>query len=458
VCYACTKQTSCTAHSAACVNGEPIFRTKLECQACASGYKPDSSKVCKATSSYPCDSGDFACFCNWKGSYGYYADVKANCANFYVCINNIKAYQSCQNGLQFNNNAKVCDWPENVNCDAAVNPPAPIPPLPPPGPPIPASAYYFAGYYQSWSGPWAMSAEQVPIAAMPNYVNVIIMSFMKPDTTYAGGVTFQGTGLDEMAENVAYYKDAISIVKQRNPYTRVLLAVGGATYYNWDSFQAQRIGNFVKMFGFDGVDIDFEPQSPSCTYNTSTERISCSTDAKYESVVKAMRAELPKSSGYWITTATFSTGCYGEGAYRFSLPTGSIYTGVNINVLRNLGTNYLDAIMIMAYDAGNTFDPIEAFNACKSYYNGRIMLGVQVSPDAWPGVGAPNTKPPLGYTELRKYTDYVKNNGGHGMMLWSLQKPPGQTGALNAQEIAQDVCNRLGIGGCSQTYPGTRSY
>lgn len=36
-------------------------------------------------------------------------------------------------------------------------------------------------------------------------------------------------------------------------------------------------------------------------------------------------------------------------------------------------------------DAGPTFRPTQAFNAYRSLYSGRILLGVEVPPEAWGG-------------------------------------------------------------------------
>jgi hypothetical protein len=119
------------------------------------------------------------------------------------------------------------------------------------------------------------------------------------DTTYPGGVTLQGTGLD-FSSDAAVVKESIALLKQRNPYTKVaptahrrrvptcllrpsgsgreartltwgsldrnlpgtlqvLVAVGGATYLNWAALNAPAIAAFIQEFGLDGADIDFEP-------------------------------------------------------------------------------------------------------------------------------------------------------------------------------------------------------
>ena len=40
-----------------------------------------------------------------------------NCTTFFICSNG-QAYQFvCPSQLKFNNDLKVCDWPENVDCE-----------------------------------------------------------------------------------------------------------------------------------------------------------------------------------------------------------------------------------------------------------------------------------------------------------------------------------------------------
>ena len=48
-------------------------------------------------------------------------------------------------------------------------------------------------------------------------------------------------------------KDAIAYLKSKNPGTKVLVAVGGATYENFAALNTKAIADVVKDFGFDGV-------------------------------------------------------------------------------------------------------------------------------------------------------------------------------------------------------------
>jgi chitinase len=60
-----------------------------------------------------------------------------------------------------------------------------------------------------------------------------MLSFVKPDCTYTkGSLTFGGTGLD-FSSSGSVVRDAVTTLKARNPNTRVMLAVGGATYTNY---------------------------------------------------------------------------------------------------------------------------------------------------------------------------------------------------------------------------------
>lgn len=54
----------------------------------------------------------------------------------------------------------------------------------------------------------------------------VYLSFMAPDATYSGGTTWAGTGI-QFSSDAAVVKGAIALLKQRNPATKVLVAVGG---------------------------------------------------------------------------------------------------------------------------------------------------------------------------------------------------------------------------------------
>lgn len=97
-------------------------------------------------------------------------------------------------------------------------------------------------------------------------------------------------------------------------------------------------------------------------------------------------------------------------------------------------------------DAGPSFDPKQAYDAYRSLYSGRILLGMQPPPEAWGGSR-------LSRAEARDLALYVKQRpgrGGAGAMLWHLGKD-GE--APTAQAISTLVCRTLALANCSTQLP-----
>ena len=136
-----TYTTQVLAQSRQCPNGD--------------GYYPDTAHGCRKfyvceysgksnqkISSFDCPRGllfnRLANVCDWPQNVnckslkdvvnkcpngdGYYPDIENGCRKFYVCeyygTSNQKITSfDCPSGLLFNSIAKVCDWPQNVNCN-----------------------------------------------------------------------------------------------------------------------------------------------------------------------------------------------------------------------------------------------------------------------------------------------------------------------------------------------------
>ena len=387
-----------------------------------------------------------------------FADTKSKCQNYYWCTSTGNYYRSCQSGLLFSSEHGLCDWAANVVCADTPAPsptpsPSPVPsPIPSPSPsPTPASPspsptptptpsgssnYKYVAYIQSWSDPWTGTASSSALANLPPYFTHVILSFMSPDATYAGGLTWAGTGL-QFSSDPSVIKGAIALLKSRNPGTKVLVAVGGATYTSFNSLNGAAIAKFVADFGLDGVDLDYEPTNANCVVKSGA--ISCATDAEYIASVNTLRAALPRP--LILSTAPWSTGAYGEPNTKWaaSQPAGQ-YSGVAINMLKTVGDK-LDLLNIMSYDASNAYNPKEALDAYRNYFKtGDIVIGVEVANEAW---GGHVTSIP----EVESIADYVKASGGNGMMLWSVQKPANQ--GPTGTQISQSICNKLGLNKCT---------
>lgn len=301
----------------------------------------------------------------------------------------------------------------------------------------------YVGFFQSWSDVYTEIPQSSQMANLPPYVTEVDIAFFKPDASYSGGITWEGTGL-LFSSPPAVIKQAIALLKERNPGTKVLLSVGGATYFNWDQFNAASAALFVQEFGLDGVDLDFEPRNANCQL-TPNGTISCATDSLFISIVSQMKAALPP--GTYLSASVFSVGAYGEGAYANALPQGG-YTGVSINMLKSVGY-MLSSINIMAYDAGDLYNPKQAYEAYSTYYSGPMQLGMQVPRDAWGGHSLTNA-------EVIDLSTFVRNVGGSGMMLWSLQKS--SDGGPTAQDISREVCIIFGLPECLlPLFPGAPS-
>jgi chitinase len=299
-----------------------------------------------------------------------------------------------------------------------------------PPPPPPPGGKLFVGYFQSWSDSWASTGAATGLANLPSYVNVVNIAFMEPNSSYqAGSLSLGGTGLSFSYDGPTL-RDAVSALHQRNPGTKVLVSVGGATYTGWSSFNPGAVAAFVNDFGFDGVDIDYEPTNPNCSSNGST--VQCTSDGEYVSVVNAMRNALARPR--WVTIAAWSVGAYGEGTWASAPPQGSAYMGIALAVLKN-ASGALDLVNVMSYDASSAYSPEQALQAYQNYYHGKIAMGIEVPPEAWGGhiesIG-----------EIDQLAGAVNSSGAAGLMLWSLQKPG------TNQQFATEICNQLGLGNC----------
>jgi chitinase len=297
------------------------------------------------------------------------------------------------------------------------------------------SGNLFVGYYESWSDSYAGSnGADAPLAHLPSYVNVVNVSFMQPDTTYQpGSLVLRGTTFLDIQYDGPTLKAAIAALHQANPNTRVLISVGGATLYNWGSFHPNAVAALVQDFGFDGVDLDYEPGTPNCTVGNAG--VTCPTDAEYISVVNAMRAAMPRPK--ILSAAVWSVGAYGEGQWAKSQPMGSASTGIALALLKDpKASAALDLLTVMSYDAGPTYDPKEALAAYHHYFPGKIAMGIEVPPEAWGGHVETTA-------EIDSLADAVSAGGGAGLMLWAIQKPS------QAQVFATEMCNKLGLSSCT---------
>jgi len=259
---------------------------------------------------------------------------------------------------------------------------------------------------------------------------------MKPDATYTGNLDISNTGL-EFPYSGSVLKDAIAALKKKNSNTRVLISIGGGTATGWGSLNEAAIAKFIIDFGLDGADIDFEPSDPQCTFSNGN--VACQTDAQFLDIVTRFRNVLPQPT--ILTIAASGVGAYGQGDFVNSQPSWS-GCGVTVNLLKSTVGKTLDIVNIMAYDVSQPpFSPKEALRAFQSIYSGKVVLGLEIAPEADGGHK-------LTLSEVDSLADYVLKQKAAGLMLWHLTKTP--EGAISnsnpdAALVSKEVCKKLSL-------------
>ena len=294
------------------------------------------------------------------------------------------------------------------------------------------------GYYTSW-----FEAKAAKLIATPNGYTHVILAFAKPDFVW-NGKDWSGTGLQFVA-SPADVRREITALKFRG--TKVVLAVGGATYLNWAPLAAEAehsgkitaaLAAFVTDLGLDGIDIDYETDGAAPTQI-----------AEYRGAIRALStAAGPKmlSLAAWSTgadcdKATGTTPCGGKTGV------GGGRTGRERLVFADTSLLAKFAMInVMSYDAGvEAFDPVKAWSLYRDLVPAGITLniGFEIAPEGWgparlvatnakavcPGAhikadqfGNPVNKP---YSVERALNDgplSSAKNARDGAMLWHLVK------------------------------------
>jgi len=264
-------------------------------------------------------------------------------------------------------------------------------------------------YFPTWTSPGN------DLDTINENYNVVSLAFARPDLTYtAGQGTLVGTGLEFHNPSVELVRQGILELKQQSGRTIVLLSVGGITYTGWTDFNAEGVAALARDLGVDGVTLDFEmptdPYSPLLTF-----------------AVLSLRPLLPRP--FVLSFAGFSVGAYGEGQWANAQPVTQ-YTGLNLDLLNNPEANAaLDAVFIMAYEAGPSFNPLEAYRAFQFYLPGAwIALGMLV--------GAPETTREY----VRALSEAVRPDPRSTVGTWELRLP-GDPDPIEIAQIANSILN-----------------
>lgn len=244
-------------------------------------------------------------------------------------------------------------------------------------------------YFESWYSPYSKTSAALDLSDIPNTVNIVFLSFVIPSCTYVkDSKNFKGSGLN-FSSSFETIKGSIDILKKRDVI--VMLSVGGAgPKFDLKSFRPKNVVDLALDLNVDGIDIDWEPSEGALK------------EKDYGIIINSFR----KIYQGLLSTASFSVGAYEKSKW-------SKYSGMAIAGLLSNG-HQLDFVNIMSYDAGNSYDPMKAFNAYRKYYKGPLLMGFEVPPEAWGGHV-------IKIDEIKKYTKFL-NEQKSGMFVWAYKK------------------------------------
>jgi len=265
--------------------------------------------------------------------------------------------------------------------------------------------------------PWAARAEDTELAKINKPIDVVFLSFVQPNAQFVkGSGSFNGTGL-QFAVDFHVVKDAIKILRQKG--IRVMLSVGGASYKFESGFNPKAIGDLVWDLNCDGVDLDWESDQGIRKAH------------EFGPIIQAMRGWLGWEK--LVSCAVWSTG-----AFENTDPVGNPYRGMNVSSLQTHG-KYLNFINVMAYDAGKSYDVIQAYEAYKKIYSGAINVGFEVGSQGW-GDALLTTD------DVDKVVNYVKNRSSNdGIFVWAYFKQ-GNPNSLQVIHQANSILSSTSLG------------
>ncbi|WP_454060316.1 glycosyl hydrolase family 18 protein [Elizabethkingia ursingii] len=323
------------------------------------------------------------------------------------------------------------------------------------------------GYFPSWSDYSTRILRNIP-----EEVTYVFLSFVKPNMRYKkGSFDLTETGL-QCDNNGMVLKETVDILKSRG--IGIILSIGGETYWGSDDaydINHQQIADFVRDFGFEGIDWDYEPNG---SFATIGEPINVQ---RFISMIEESRKLLPKEEGYIIACAPSGVGALGgltnddpESPYAYSKrgqltgesdthlyqPTspaghsiplfGFGATGHMIPVMKAVG-HHLDFIAFQGYNVGSATRRELMYDSYAYYaniYGFKVAFGMHVPNEPW--------GPFYKYSEdkIKEYTSHVAEGGKHnrfgkgdGVMYWQLLQKSADNSAIDGIDYSKISYNIL---------------
>lgn len=338
---------------------------------------------------------------------------------------------------------------------------------------VAVSSQLVVGYFPSWSETFP-SASGTKLRNLPEEVTHVFLSFVKPDMRYEkGSFDLRNTGL-EVPYDGQTLKESVDILKAKG--INVIISIGGETYWGTDAaynIDYQQIADFVRDFGFQGIDWDYEPNGGFATIGTPQ------NVQRFITMIRSSRALLPKEEGFLIACAPAGCGALGrptpypnddpDSPYAYAKraevtgddlaneynsidPNGytiSLYgfesTGHMIPVFKAVG-EMLDFVAFQGYNTGSASKREIMYDSYAYYaniYGFKVAFGMHVPEEPW--------GPYYTYTadKVREYATYIADGGKHnragkgdGVMFWQLLQQskiePSHTG-ITYSVLAHDI-------------------
>ncbi|MFG1245719.1 hypothetical protein [Xanthobacter flavus] len=336
------------------------------------------------------------------------------------------------------------------------------------GQPVP-DGQVFEVYWESWMDRTApANPDLLYLTHVPRYVGRLILSFAVPLITYSGlsdnvkatvGLYFDGTGHQ--------FKAALDLLRARHPGVDIALAIQQSTPSEWKPEPYDPTGwgglteahllatkAFCEDMGISTLVIDYEVFSAvddiekHCVTNADGERI-CYTDAELTGVLKMYREHFPRPGYTIIWDAPHVAVFFGPYAGEEPVGWNSGYAECLTRDADALAA--LDAIHIMTYDAGPTYDPVRAIQACQHHFpDVPAFVGLRAGPPEW-GDGGDRTGAKRSLSECMAFCNAAIHLGAGGAflyaMLWDLFDPSGAPSRTypDGNMIAQLAAGRFGL-------------
>lgn len=284
--------------------------------------------------------------------------------------------------------------------------------------------YKIIGYVAGWRSDW--TTDKIDATKL-THIN------------YAFADVLEDGRVVSMHEQDAYNFAVLDSLKLENPDLKILISLGGWTRSTWFSDAAlteesrrrfaESAVDFVKEFGIDGVDIDWEyPGSPGAGNvfrAVDKENFTLMLKELRKHLDKQSRIEGREDDPYLLTIAT--------GASR----------GFLENTEMHKAHQYLDFINLMTYDYHTGGSPVAGHHtnlypsASIHYTRGSADQSVQWYIDA----GIPSDKLVLGVAFYGRYWSGVRNTD-NGLYQFA---PNGDRGSLSYDNLRDNYINRNGF-------------